>query len=635
MTFNVCMRDCYDTCALITEIRNGKMIVKANPQNRVTQNFLCPKGALLPNWVFSEERIKMPLIRTGQKPSLEFKTSSWDEAISLTAKKIKETLSKYGAKSILLYYYYGDRGFVNAHFPHRLFNYLNASIVEDTICDRSGEEALKDIYGTAQGMDPENLKNEKLLIYWGINAAWTNMHGFYLAKRLGLEIWTVDVIKTQTAKKSHRFFMIKPETDVLLALGIAKIIVERKLYDSEFLRRYALGFEELTEYLNSLDLEYVSRVTGMNIEDMEDFAINYAKKNGVIHIGYGFQRTLNGGEAVRAIAILPALIGKMRGFIYSNHLLPRDYVRGRELRKRDGYRVTHMEVADYIEDGKIKFIFIYGANPFATLPDQNKLRDAVLTNDVFIALHDLFLTDTALFSDIILPATTFFERRDIADSYYHRYLLFNEKVTSVAGKSNSEVARMLAKALGMKEKVFYEGDDEIIEKVLRKMGISYKELQKKGVIKIPILSYEPETKSGKIELKSSRAIKRGLSDFPRYKPVEGDGLKLISATYLFTISSQYHNTYGYEDPAIYINPQDALERGINDGDRVKVFNTHGSVKTIARISNDIQKGVALMYKAFWPMKLGWNVNYLTPTKMNEKYGKGNAVHSAWVEIEKV
>ncbi len=635
MTFNVCMRDCYDTCALITEIRNGKMIVKANPQNRVTQNFLCPKGALLPNWVFSEKRIKMPLIRTGQKPSLEFKTSSWDEAISLIAKKMKDTMVKYDAKSILLYYYYGDRGFVNAHFPHRLFNYLNASIIEDTICDRAGEEALKDIYGSAQGMDPEELENEKLLIYWGINAAWTNMHGFYLAKRLGLEIWTVDVTKTQTAKKSHRFFMIKPETDVLFALGIAKIIVERKMYNSEFLKQHTIGFKEYKEYLNSLDLEYISKVTGIDMGDMDDFAKNYAQKKGVIHIGYGLQRTLNGGEAVRAISILPALVGKMRGFIYSNHLLPRDYVRGKKLRKKEGYKITHIELADYIEDGKIKFIFIYGTNPFATLPNQNKLRDAVLNNDVFIALHDLFLTDTALFSDVFLPANTFFERRDITDSYYHRYLAFNDKAISVAGKSNSEVARMLARALGMKEKVFYEGDDEIIEKVLRKMGISYKELQKKGVIKIPSSSYEPETKSGKIELKSSRAIKRGLCEFPKYKPVEGNGLKLISATYLFTISSQYHNTYGYEDPAIYINPEDAIVRGIKNGDMVRVFNSCGSVKTIARISNDIQKGVVLMYKAFWPMKLGWNVNYLTPTQMNEKYGKGNAVHSAWVEVEKI
>ena len=635
MTFNVCMRDCYDTCSLITDIKNGKMLVRANPENKVTYNFLCPKGALLPKWFFSEDRVREPLARKSKKPSLNFRKVSWDEAISITANKIKETLKNYDPKSILLYYYYGDRGFVNAHFPHRLFNYLNGSIIEDTICDRTGEEALRDIYGTAQGMDPEELEKEKLIIYWGINAAWTNMHGFYLARRLGLEIWTVDVIRTQTAKKSHKFFMLRPETDVLFALGIAKIIVEKKLHDETFLRNNTIGLEDFKEYLNSLDLEYISKTTGIKIEEMEDFAKNYAKKKGVIHIGYGFQRTLNGGEAVRAISILPALVGKMRGFIYSNHLLSREYVRGKALRKKEGYKIGHMELADYIEDGKIKFVFIYGSNPFATLPNQKKLRDATLSSDVFITLHDLFLTDTALFSDIFLPANTFFERRDIADSYYHRYLSFNDKLVNGLGKNNSEVTRMLAKSLGLKEKMLYEGDEEIIEKVLTDMGVSYQELRGKGVIKIPILSYEPETKSGKIEIKSSRARKRGLSKFPKYRYIEGQGLKLITASYLFTISSQYHNTYGYEDPAIYLNPHDAERRRIRDGDKVKVSNIYGSIKTMARISDNIQEGVALMYKAFWPMKLGWNVNFVTPDIMNEKYGNGNAVHSTWIEVERI
>jgi len=635
MTFNTCMRDCYDTCSLISEIKNGKIRVRANPENKITSNFLCPKGALLPKWLYSEERMKNPLIRSGKKPSMEFKATSWENAMQVIAKEMKSTIENYGANSVLLYYYYGDRGFVNANFPHRLFNYLNASIIEDTICDRSGEEALKDVYGTAQGLDPDELENEKLIVYWGINAAWTNMHGFYLAKREGLDIWSVDVIKTKTAKMSDEFFMLKPETDVLFALGIAKIIVERKLYDERFLRENTKGFEEFKEYLESIDLNFVKRESGVEMDKIEYFARNYARKKGIIHIGYGFQRTINGGEAVRALSILPALIGKYRGFIYSNRILPRDYVRGKFLRKEEGYRITHMELADYIEDGKIKFIFIYGTNPFATLPNQNKLRNAVLSNDIFIVLHDIFLTDTALFSDVFLPANTFFERVDVADSYYHRYISFNDKVVDIGGKGNSEVARMLARAMKLDERMLYEEDDEIIEKTLNALGISYKELKEKGVIKIPIESYLPETISGKIEISSSRAKSRGLNVFPKYTPINGMELKLISATYLFTISSQYHNTYGYEEPSIYLNPEDAKEREIGDEDKVRVYNEYGSLITKAKISKDVQKGIALMYKAFWPIKLGKNVNFLTPNKMNKKYGKGTALHSVWVEVERV
>jgi len=629
------MRDCYDTCFLITELKNNEIRVKANPDNKITSNFLCPKGALLPKWFHSKDRLTEPLIREGDKPSSDFYSVSWDDAISMVARKMKQTIDNYGPQSLLLYYYYGDRGFINTHFPHRLFNYLNASIVEDVICDRSGEEALKDIYGTAQGMDPEDLEKENLIVYWGINAAWTNMHGFIFAKKLGLEIWSVDVIKTPTAKRVNKFFMLRPETDTLFALGVAKIIIEEGLYDENFTNTYIAGFEEFYNYVEGLDLQFISKETGVKMEDIRYFAERYAEKKGVIHIGYGFQRTSQGGEAVRAIGILPAIIGRMRGFIYSNRILPRGYVRGEFLRKNKGLKITHLDLADAIEEGEVKFIFIYGTNPLATLPNQRKLRDAILGSDVFIVLHDIFLTDTALFSDVILPANTFFERYDIADSYYHRYLGYNEKVIELAGLSNSELARLLAKKLNLSHPALYEDDENIIKKVLESIGISYEDLKRRGVIKIPIDSYETKTPSGKIELYSSRAVKRGLSPLPRYSPVNGRGLKLISATYLFTISSQYHNTYGYEDPAIYLNPLDASKRGIIDGCKVRVFNEFGEIKTIAKISKDIQKGVALMYKAFWPMKLRWNVNFITPSYKNDKYGGGTILHSVWVEVEKI
>ncbi|OYT59056.1 dehydrogenase [Euryarchaeota archaeon ex4484_178] len=629
------MRDCYDTCALLTEIKDGKMRVRGNPENAITSNFLCAKGSLLPRWFYSSERLEVPLLRKASKPTEEFEKISWKEAISIIAKKIKETKERYGEKSILLYYYYGDRGFLNSNFPHRLFNYLNASIVEDAICDRAGEEALKDIYGTSQGMDPEDLRNEDLIVFWGINALWTNLHGFIFARNMDLEMWCVDVVKTVTAKNVDKFYKIKPETDVLFALGVAKIMVEDGLYAKDFVKEYIYGFDKFSEYLEGMDLDYIAKETGVNEEDLEDFARDYWKKKGVIHIGYGFQRSINGGEAVRAISILPALVGKKRGFIYSNRILPRRYVRGEFLRKRKGYKITQLDVPDFIEDGKIKFIFVYGANPFATLPNQNKLRKEVLENDVFIALHDIFFTDTARFSDVILPSNTFFERFDIADSYYHRYLALNEKALVYMGKSNMEVAKLLAKELQLKERALYEDEEEIVKKVLREVNIPPEKLWEKKVMKIPISSYAPHTESGKIEIYSNRAVKRGLSPFPMYHPVNGRGLKLLTPSYFMTISSQYHNVYGYEDPYIYLSPKDAEKRGIKEGDQVKVFNEYGEIITRARIREEIQDGVALMYKAFWPSKLGWNVNFLTPDRKNEGYGGCTTLHTVWVEVERI
>ena len=628
------MRDCYDTCSLLTEIKDGKMRVRGNPENAITSNFLCAKGSLLPRWFYSSERLEVPLLRKASKPTKEFEKISWKEAISIIAKKIKETKERYGEKSILLYYYYGDRGFLNSNFPHRLFNYLNASIVEDAICDRAGEEALKDIYGTSQGMDPEDLRNEDLIVFWGINALWTNLHGFIFARNMDLEMWCVDVVKTATAKNVDKFYKIKPETDVLFALGVAKIMVEDGLYAKDFVKEYIYGFDKFSEYLEGMDLGYIAKETGVNEEDMEDFARDYWKKKGVIHIGYGFQRSINGGEAVRAISILPALVGKKRGFIYSNRILPRKYVRGEFLRKRKGYRIRQVELADFIENGKIKFIYIYGSNPLATLPNQNKLREAILSSGVYISLHDIFMTDTALFSDVILPSNTFFERFDIADSYYHRYLAINEKIASIGGKSNIEVTKLLARELEIDEPELYRDEESIVSKVLNNIGIDLEDLKKRKIIKVPVSSYEPETESGKIEILSRRAMKRGLSPFPVYIPLKGKGLKLVTPSHFMLISSQYHNTYDYEDPYIYLNPKDAEERGLKDGDCVKVFNEYGEIITELKMSEDIQRGVALMYKAFWPSKLGWNANYLTPSDKNENYGGCTTLHTVWVEVKR-
>ena len=632
--YNVCMRDCYDTCALLTEFKDGKLNIKANSQNPITSGFLCPKGALLQRWFGSEERLKAPLIRIGEKPSPSFRETSWREAISAVAKAMKRTIRMYGEKSVLLYYYYGDRGFLNANFPHRLFNYLNASIIEDAICDRAGEEALKDIYGTSFGMDPEDLRNEKLIIYWGINAAWTNLHGFIYAKKLGLEIWDVDVVRSETAKKAHRFYQIKPEGDVLFALGVAKIIVEEDLYSKDFVSSNTLGFEEFCDYLKNISMEYIVSKTGIDEKRIYEFAMDYAEKKGVIHIGYGFQRSVNGGEAVRAISILPALVGKRRGFIYSTRILPREYVRGEFLRKKKGYRIRQVELADFIENGKIKFIYIYGSNPLATLPNQNKLREAILSSGVYISLHDIFMTDTALFSDVVLPSNTFFERFDIADSYYHRYLAINEKITNIGGKSNIEVTKLLARELEIDEPELYRDEESIVSKVLNNIGIDLEDLKKRKIIKVPVSSYEPETESGKIEILSRRAMKRGLSPFPVYIPLKGKGLKLVTPSHFMLISSQYHNTHNYEDPYIYLNPEDAEERYLKNGDRVKVFNEYGEIITELKISEDIQRGVALMYKAFWPSKLGWNVNYLTPSDKNENYGGCTTLHTVWVEVKR-
>ena len=457
--FSVCMRDCYDTCSMVSELNDGRLRVRGNSEHPITAGFLCPKGALLPKWFHSKDRLKKPLIRTGERGSGEFREASWEEAIDLAAGKLREVIERHGSESVLVYQYAGDRGVVNYSFPLRLFHYLNASTLDYGICDRAGQEALKDVYGTAVGLNPEELKNQRLIVYWGINAFWTNLHGFTFARKHGLEIWTVDVVRTETAKRSDRFFQIKPDTDVLLALGVARVIIEGGLYDGAFIRENVYGFEEFKNYVKKLSLDYVSEEMDLSVEEIETFAEEYAEKKGVIHIGYGFQRSLAGGESIRAIAMLPALVGHRFGFIYDMKTIDKSYAEGAFLRTKPARKIPQMKLAEYIEKGEIRFLYIYNSNPLASLPNQNRLRRALLESDVFVVTHDIFLTDTALYSDVVLPTSTFFERLDIADSYYHRYVALNEPVAKLYGKSNSEVTRLLARALDIKNPHLHESDE--------------------------------------------------------------------------------------------------------------------------------------------------------------------------------
>ncbi|ASA77632.1 molybdopterin-dependent oxidoreductase [Thermococcus sp. 5-4] len=636
MPFSVCTRDCYDTCAMVSELKNGKLSVRGNPEHPVTAGFLCPKGALLPKWFHAEDRLKRPLVRTGERGSGSFIETNWEEAIELVAKKLRKTIEEHGSESVLVYQYAGDRGVVNYAFPLRLFHYLNTSMLDHGICDRAGQEALRDVYGTAVGMEPEELKNQRLIVYWGINAFWTNLHGFMLARKHGLEIWTVDVVRTETAKRSDRFFQIRPDTDVLFALGVAKVIIEEELHEEAFVRENVYGFEEFKNYVIKLDFDLVERETGVKRETIEEFAREFAEKRGVIHIGYGLQRSLAGGEAVRAIAILPALIGHRFGFIYDMKSIDKSYAEGAFLRTKPAKRIPQIKLAEYIERGEIKFLYVYNSNPLASLPSQNRLRKALRESDVFMVTHDIFLTDTALYSDVVLPANTFFERLDIADSYYHRYIALNEPVARLHGKSNSEVTRLLARALGIDDPYLYESDEDVVKKVLELNGLSWEELKARGFIKAPEKPRTWETPSGKIEFYSQRAVGRGLGPFPEYRKFEGKyPLRLLTPTYRMTITSQYHNTHGMIDPNLYINPADALYRGITNGDTVEVFNDNGSIRTEARLTENVPRGVVMLYKAFWVRLLGWNANFLTGDETVEKYGNGSAYHSTWVEVKKV
>ncbi len=619
--YNTCMRDCYDTCFIETELVDGKIQVKGSYDNPVTNGFLCPKGQMFPKWVHSQNRLENPLLRKDGK----LVEVSWKDAIGSVAKVIKDLIKKKEEKRILLYQYAGDRGVVNYHFPMRLFHKIGASFLDHAICDRAGQEALNEIYRTPVGMDPENLKDEKLIVYWGMNPFWTNLHGFQMVEDLGLEIWSVDVYKTQTVKRSDRSFLIRPGSDPEFAAAVLKIMLENGWYEKSV--EHLTGFNELSEKLRKVDIKKLLDLSGVSYKNAEFFAKEFHKKRGVIHFGYGFQRGKRGGESISLAALIPVISQGRCSFIYDMKVLDKSYAEGRFLREKELNLIPQMKLYDYMEKGKVRMLYIYNSNPVSTLPNPDRLKRLIRKERIFTVVHDIFLTDTAKIADVVLPANTFFERFDIADSYYHSYVSINEPVLKISGKSNREVSMMIAKALGYDDPYLYESEESIIKRVLEDSGLSYEELLKKKILKGK--KKEPcDPKSANLFGEKVRKALEKLGNVPKGE------LLMITPTYNMTISSQYTNTYGIYDPFVHISEIDAKRFGLKDGEKVILKSKAGEASVRIKIDPSVPKGLVVAYKAFWESIAGWNVNQIVPEDSQSDYSNASIYHHFPVSIRR-
>ncbi len=626
-SLNACMRDCYDTCAIEADLIEGNLRIRGSRKLPITAGFLCKKGERLSKWVFSNDRLKKPLVnRSGR-----FVEVSWKEAIETVANRFKWHLDRGASHEILLYQYAGDRGVVNYHFPMRLFHRIGATFIDHGICDRAGQEALREVYGTSVGLSPEEVENGSLLVYWGMNPVWTNLHGYVYMRKKGVEIWTVDVRMSETARKSEDYFIIKPGSDAIFALLIAKTMVEYGWYDEDFLKENAVGFEEFREYLKRLDYSLAEEV-GISRERITNFARRFWERKGVIHIGYGFQRAVRGGQAVWAVSILPALAGRKSGFIYDMKVLRKDYAEGRFLRKSSVRFVPQMKVADEILSGKVETVFVYNANPLVSSQNIGRLKRAF--EKAFVVVHDIFMTDTARQADVVFPASTFFERLDIADSYYHTYVILNQPIVKLYGMSNSDLARELADALSLNDRALYEADEEVIEKVLTDSGIDPEKLWKEKVVKGRKFESPVMTPSGKIELFSSRAFSRSI--YPNLEAAEDQGsYVLITPTHELTITSQYYNLLDNGYPFIHVNPSDAKEKSLKGGEKVRIIGPGGEAIFKVKLDLNLPRGVVMACKGMWKSIEGFTINEVIGDEVQEQYGDASIFHGIRVRLEKL
>lgn len=643
--FNTCPRDCYDTCSIVTKVRNGKLhSIEANEKQPFTQGFLCPKGQNLMQYVYSKQRVLFPLKRVGKKGEGKFRKITWQEALEEIANEVRTRSAKYGTDSILQYDYAGTMGFVQRHFPTRFFNAIGASRVTHTICSRAGDRALQIVYGSNLGMLPDEIEKCRLIVIWGMNPAWSSPHGFEMIKKAqkhGAKVYVIDPIRTATAEIGIHL-QIRPTTDAAMALGCINHIIENRLYPEEFVKKNTTGFDKLIEISKKWDLNEMAKITGLSKRDMEDFIADYVSlRPNCIMMGYGMQRNKNGGEMIRAISALPAVIGENRGFFYSTDLddFDNDYLEGWSLTSRKKVYHNMVDLGRTLETGKIKMAFVYDSNPLATLPNQSLVRKGFASEDIFTVVHDMFQTDTADYADIVLPATSFFEHFDIHASYFHQYLSINEKAIEPLGeaKSNSELFRALANSMKLSQKELFEDDEKIARTLISKSrGLEglFENLKKKGFLKFKVpnrLVYTTPTR--KIELYSAAAAADGLGGLPSHVEVQKRlPYQLLTPVHKLLVRSQYHLLRPEVKPVVFVNGQDAKEDEIEDGGMITLANELGEWTVRAEISDMVPRGVMLTYSVLWPkLSDGKNVNFLT-TDFVQKYGGNSAFNSTFVRV---
>ena len=559
----VCPHDCPDTCSMVVTVDNGQAVkIRGDRDHAFTQGFLCPKVGRYLDRVYHPGRLQYPLKRSGTKGSGQFRRIGWDEAIATITERFKElATSPVGPQAILPYSYAGTMGLLQgSSLDRRFFHRLGASLLDRTICATAGAAGCDVTLGTRAAIDPQAVVHSRYIINWGSNTSVTNMHLWALmhqARKAGARIVTIDPYRSKTAARSDWWLPIRPGTDGALALGLMHVIWRDGLQDDDYLDRYCLGANALRERaLKDYPVSRVAAITGLQAEDIERLAHDYATvQPALIRLNYGLQRHGGGGMAVRTITCLPAIIARLaacrrRGCLSTSKLYPFNKA---ALERRDlippGTRTINMvQLAEALlgelPGPPVQALYVYNSNPAAVCPDQARVLKGLRRDDLFTVVHEQFQTDTADYADIVLPATTQLEHFDIHGSYGHLDVQINEPAIAplAEAKSNNDVFRLLARAMGFEPTLFEVTDERLADDALHPAqtpngfppstamaGITLERLRREGPVRLNVApNYAPfargqfPTASGKCELFSPAMAAQGLDPLPTYTPPHED-----------------------------------------------------------------------------------------------------------------
>ena len=690
-----CPHDCPDTCSMVATIEDGRITkVRGNPDHPFTRGGLCVKVTDFPNHLYSDARVIRPQRRVGAKGDGKFEPISWDEAIDEIADRFTDIIDRHGPEAILPYSYLGNMGILNGlTVGDRFFNALGTSVSERTFCDGGGISAYLMTLGPTAAVDPESLVHSRYIVIWACNVLSNNLHLWPFieeAQKRGAKVVCIDPVAHRTAQKADWHIPIRPGTDAALALAMMHVIIGEGLHDADYVANNTAGFEELAEHVVQYTPEWAEGETGIPADDIRTLAREFATTPpAMIRVGVALERATSGGNAARAVFALPALTGSWRevgGGVLQMPIwafpVSWDNLHGSHPNAETVRIINQWELGKALTGGfdgpPIEGLFVYNSNPAVVTSAQQSVLDGLARDDLFVVVSDHFITDTARYADIFLPAAMAMEQEDLVFSWGHLYLTYGPKVVEPQGEAlaNNEQFRRLAHRMGVDDPWFELSDEE---QLLQSMdwaapqmeGVDLETLRAEGYLRLhlpPADDYAPHrngdfpTPSGKVELMSSMAaggnfvaplFRQGIPGnqdgghvdaLPTYHPPVEIGaderypLAMVSPKAHAFLNSQYANMdkqLTQQGPqSCRLNAEDAAARGITDRSMVRVFNDRASISAVARVGTDVSPGVVLMPMGHWPSGTpgGLAVNALNSTRYAD-IGRAPTFSDTAVEVE--
>jgi anaerobic selenocysteine-containing dehydrogenase len=666
---SICPLDCPDTCSLAVTVAGDQVVaVRGSKVNPITHGAVCAKVANhYPEFVHGANRLRHPLKRVGKKGAPEFERITWDEALDTIQGRVSRIIDRYGAQAVLPLNYAGPHGMLAGDsMSLRFFHKIGASLLSRSpLCGGIRGAAYAGTFGATPGTPLQQVSLAKLIIVWGNNATSCNLHlmrQINAAKRNGAQLVVIDPRRVKAAEQAHLHLPVRPGTDVVLAWAVAVELERIGGLDHAFIEKHVLGFDAYMQAARSYPAERAAEICGVPVDDIRTLARWYHDaKPAVIAWGNGLERNQNGGSGLRAIAALPALAGKFGvaggGLVGgAGHAFPKTLDR----LTRTDFVPPQTRTINIIDVGKLlldesldpplKALFVYNHNPLIVHPDQNRLKQGLAREDLFVVGIEVAMTDSMAYADVILPACTHFEHDDIYPAYGQQFLQRAAAVIPPVGESlpNTEIFRRLAARFGFSDAAFRASDAELMDDALnlddpRMQGIRASQVPLDGALRMefsgeePVLfqNVSPRTPSGKVELESAMLDARYGAALPAYRPLASSyPLTLITPASDKRITSTFGGlSINDGTPVLEMNPADASVRGLIDGTLVKVWNELGQVYLPLRITAAVRSGVVSSEKGAWlrTSSNGQTVSALAPTHKAD-LADGACYNDARVEV---